>query len=51
MFGTEDKTLLKVPGGHIGMMAGSGAQKRVWPQIDEWLAARSNAERGARNAE
>lgn len=40
-FGSADKQLLKFPGGHIGMMAGSGAQKRVWPQIDEWLAARS----------
>lgn len=38
---SEDKLLLKVPGGHIGMMAGSGAVKRTWPQIDKWLAARS----------
>jgi polyhydroxyalkanoate synthase subunit PhaC len=42
-FGSADKTLLKIPGGHIGMMAGSGAQKRVWPQIDEWLSGRSLA--------
>jgi poly[(R)-3-hydroxyalkanoate] polymerase subunit PhaC len=42
-FGSADKTLLKIPGGHIGMMAGSGAQKRVWPQIDEWLSGRSKA--------
>ena len=40
-FGSADKQLLKFPGGHIGMMAGSGAQKRVWPQIDGWLAKRS----------
>ncbi len=39
-FGSKDKTLLKIRGGHIGMMAGSGALKRTWPQIDEWLAAR-----------
>lgn len=50
-FGSADKTLLKFAGGHIGMMAGSGAQKRVWPQIDEWLAARSNAECGVGNAD
>ncbi len=39
-FGSQDKTLLKIPGGHIGIMAGSGALKRTWPQIDQWLAAR-----------
>ncbi len=42
LFGSEDKTLLKIPGGHIGMMAGSGALKRTWPQIDGWLDARSD---------
>jgi len=40
--GSQDQLLLKVKGGHIGMMAGSGALKRTWPQIDAWLAARSN---------
>ncbi len=34
--------MLKVKGGHIGMMAGSGAQKYTWPQIKEWLDARSD---------
>jgi polyhydroxyalkanoate synthase len=38
---SQDQLLLKVKGGHIGMMAGSGAQKYTWPHIDEWLAARS----------
>ncbi|HEV2236129.1 MAG TPA: alpha/beta fold hydrolase [Ktedonobacterales bacterium] len=40
-FGSADKTLLRIPGGHIGMMAGSPAYKRTWPQIDAWLEARS----------
>jgi poly[(R)-3-hydroxyalkanoate] polymerase subunit PhaC len=40
--GSQDQLLLKVKGGHIGMMAGSGALKRTWPQIDAWLAARSD---------
>jgi polyhydroxyalkanoate synthase len=39
---SEDQQLLKVKGGHIGMMAGSGALKFTWPHIEEWLAARSN---------
>jgi polyhydroxyalkanoate synthase len=39
---SKDQQILKVKGGHIGMMAGSGAQKFTWPHIEEWLAARSN---------
>ncbi len=39
---SSDQTLVKVPGGHIGVMAGSGAAKRTWPQINEWLSTRSN---------
>ncbi len=38
---SQDQLLLKVKGGHIGMMAGSGALKFTWPHIDSWLAARS----------
>lgn len=38
---SEDQQMLKVKGGHIGMMAGSGAKKFTWPHIDSWLAARS----------
>jgi polyhydroxyalkanoate synthase len=38
---STDKTILRIPGGHIGIMAGSGASKRTWPQIDGWLASRS----------
>ena len=37
-----DKELFRVNGGHIGIMAGSGAKKRTWPQIDTWLDTRSN---------
>ena len=39
--GSTDKTVMRIPGGHIGIMAGSGASKRTWPQIDHWLAQRS----------
>ena len=40
--GSPEKTVHHIPGGHIGIMAGSSASKRVWPMIDEWLAARSD---------
>ena len=40
--GSADKQVLRVPGGHIGIMAGSGAAKGTWPKIDAWLSTRSN---------
>ena len=39
--GSADKDVFHVSGGHIGIMAGSGAAKRTWPHINEWLAQRS----------
>jgi polyhydroxyalkanoate synthase len=38
---STDKEIYRVAGGHIGIMAGSGAHKQTWPHIDEWLGARS----------
>jgi polyhydroxyalkanoate synthase len=38
---SKDKELFRTPGGHIGIMAGSGADKRTWPHIDCWLGPRS----------
>jgi polyhydroxyalkanoate synthase len=40
-FSSQDKTIHRIPGGHIGIMAGSGASTRVWPMIDEWIAHRA----------
>lgn len=39
--GSSDKETYRIPGGHIGIMAGSNAAKKTWPHIDAWLAARS----------
>jgi polyhydroxyalkanoate synthase len=39
---SPDAEVYHVAGGHIGIMAGSGAHKRTWPHIDNWLGARSN---------
>jgi polyhydroxyalkanoate synthase subunit PhaC len=39
--GSQDKELYRIPGGHIGIMAGSAASKRTWPHIDAWLGKRS----------
>jgi polyhydroxyalkanoate synthase len=42
LVGSQDKEVLRVRGGHIGIMAGRGAEKTTWPHIDAWLAARSD---------
>jgi polyhydroxyalkanoate synthase len=39
---SADKEIYRIPGGHIGIMAGSNAHKHTWPHIDHWLGARSN---------
>jgi polyhydroxyalkanoate synthase len=38
--GSTDKEVFRVRGGHIGIMAGSGAERTTWPHIESWLAAR-----------
>jgi len=38
---SPDAEVYHVPGGHIGIMAGSSAHKRTWPYIDNWLGSRS----------
>jgi polyhydroxyalkanoate synthase len=40
--GSQDRQVLRVKGGHIGIMAGSGAERSTWPHIEEWLKARSD---------
>lgn len=39
--GSSDKEAFRIAGGHIGIMAGSGAPGNTWPHIDRWLSARS----------
>jgi polyhydroxyalkanoate synthase len=38
---SADKELFRMSGGHIGIMAGSGASKHTWPHISGWLDPRS----------
>ncbi|MEQ1897132.1 MAG: alpha/beta fold hydrolase [Vicinamibacterales bacterium] len=38
--GSADQEVIRIRGGHIGIMAG-GQASRTWPQIDGWLAPRS----------
>lgn len=38
---SKDKEIYRIPGGHIGIMAGSSAHRTTWPHIAAWLGARS----------
>lgn len=38
---SKDKETYHIPGGHIGIMAGSSAHRTTWPHIEQWLSARS----------
>ena len=38
---SQDKESYRIPGGHIGIMAGSSAHRTTWPHIQQWLSARS----------
>jgi polyhydroxyalkanoate synthase len=42
LIGSKDHEIFRVRGGHIGIMAGRGAEKNTWPHIESWLAARSD---------
>ena len=39
-----DKELIALPGGHVGIVSGSGAYKYLWPTLGEWLVKRSSSE-------
>ena len=41
LVGSEDKTEIELKGGHISLIAGLNAVRRLWPVLDEWLAERS----------
>jgi polyhydroxyalkanoate synthase len=38
---STDRRTIQFPAGHIGLAVGSRAQRELWPEVCEWLAARS----------
>ncbi|MCY1393351.1 Poly-beta-hydroxybutyrate polymerase [compost metagenome] len=38
---SHDKEELMLPGGHVSLVAGPAAVKRMWPKLDQWLGGRS----------
>ncbi len=41
LVGSTDRQELIVKGGHVGLVAGRGAELRMWPALNAWLAPRS----------
>ena len=41
MIGSTDKQAVVLKGGHVSLVAGPNAVRRLWPQIDRWLGERS----------
>jgi polyhydroxyalkanoate synthase len=39
--GSTDKEEVILKGGHVSLVAGPNAVKRLWPKLDSWLAGRS----------
>jgi polyhydroxyalkanoate synthase len=37
LVGSRDAQTLAFPAGHIGVVVSSGAQKKLWPKVGEWL--------------
>ncbi|MEM9572560.1 MAG: alpha/beta fold hydrolase [Pseudomonadota bacterium] len=38
---SKDKTEIVLKGGHVSIVAGGNAVKRLWPNLDDWLSERS----------
>jgi polyhydroxyalkanoate synthase len=41
MVGSSDKEEVILKGGHVSLVAGANAVKRLWPKLDTWLCGRS----------
>ena len=39
--GSHDKEEVMLKGGHVCLVAGPNAIKRLWPKLDNWLGGRS----------
>ena len=41
LVGSPDKTEMRLPAGHVGLMVGRAASKHTMPAIADWVAGRS----------
>ena len=41
MVGSKEKNQVELKGGHVSLIAGPNAVRRMWPMVDEWLGEKS----------
>jgi len=41
LIGSTDKKDIVLKGGHVSLVAGPNAVRRLWPELDRWLSERS----------
>lgn len=41
MIGSQDKEQVVLKGGHVSLIAGPNAVRRMWPKLDQWLGEKS----------
>jgi polyhydroxyalkanoate synthase len=41
MVSSTDKREIVLKGGHVSLVAGPNASRRLWPELDRWLSERS----------
>ena len=41
MVGSTDTEEILLKGGHVSLVAGPNAVRRMWPRLNQWLAERS----------
>jgi polyhydroxyalkanoate synthase len=41
LVGSQEKEELVLKGGHVSLIAGPNAVRRMWPALNRWLAERS----------
>ena len=42
LVGSTDKEFVVLEAGHVGLLAGRGAKKGLWPKVRDWLGSRSS---------
>jgi polyhydroxyalkanoate synthase len=47
LVGSEDKQEIVLRGGHVSLVAGRSAMKRLWPAVADWLGERSKQEQAS----
>ncbi len=38
---SKDKSILKIPGGHVGLCISTTAHKNLWPEVARWIISKS----------